>query len=63
MKVALITGGAGAVGSATARMLAQDGFSVVLADIDIERANAVCDEIRRGHDVEAVYGITGGYYP
>ena len=54
MKVALITGGAGAVGSATARMLAHDGFAVVLADIDVERANAVCDEIRRDHDVVAM---------
>lgn len=53
MKVALITGGAGAVGSATARMLAQDGFAVVLADVAIERANAICDEIRRDHHVEA----------
>jgi NAD(P)-dependent dehydrogenase (short-subunit alcohol dehydrogenase family) len=58
MKVALITGGAGAVGSATARMLAQDGFSVVLADIDIERAKAVCDEIRRDHDVDAMAVLT-----
>ncbi|MCW5692660.1 MAG: SDR family oxidoreductase [Pseudolabrys sp.] len=58
MKVALITGGAGAVGSATARMLAQDGFAVVLADIDIDRANAVCDEIRRDHDVEAMAILT-----
>lgn len=58
MKVALITGGAGAVGSATARMLAHDGFSVVLADIDIERANAVCDEIRRSHDVDATAILT-----
>ena len=54
MKVALITGGAGAVGSATARMLAQDGFAVVLADVAIERANAICDEIRRDHHVEAM---------
>jgi NAD(P)-dependent dehydrogenase (short-subunit alcohol dehydrogenase family) len=54
MKVALITGGAGAVGSATARMLAQDGFAVVLADVAIERANAICGEIRRDHHVEAM---------
>lgn len=53
-KVALITGGAGAVGSATARMLAQDGFAVVLADIAMDRANAVCEEIRRDHNVEAL---------
>jgi NAD(P)-dependent dehydrogenase (short-subunit alcohol dehydrogenase family) len=54
MKVVLITGGAGAVGAATARMLAQDGFSIVLADIALEAAQAVCDEIRRDHKIEAV---------
>lgn len=54
MKVALITGGAGAVGSATARMLAQDGFAVVLADIAVDRANVICDEIRRDHSAEAM---------
>jgi NAD(P)-dependent dehydrogenase (short-subunit alcohol dehydrogenase family) len=54
MKVALITGGAGAVGSATARMLAQDGFSVVLADLESERAKPLCEEIRRAHGVEAL---------
>jgi NAD(P)-dependent dehydrogenase (short-subunit alcohol dehydrogenase family) len=53
-KVALITGGAGAVGSATARMLAHDGFSIVLADIAADAANAVCDEIRGARKVEAV---------
>jgi NAD(P)-dependent dehydrogenase (short-subunit alcohol dehydrogenase family) len=54
MKTALITGGAGAVGAATARMLAGDGFSVVLADIAIDRANAICAEIRQDFAVEAI---------
>lgn len=54
MKVALITGGAGAVGSATARMLAQDGFAVILADIAMDQANTVCEEIRRDYNVEAL---------
>jgi NAD(P)-dependent dehydrogenase (short-subunit alcohol dehydrogenase family) len=54
MKVALITGGAGAIGSATAHMLAQDGFSVVLADLEAERARPLCEDIRRRHDVEAL---------
>jgi NAD(P)-dependent dehydrogenase (short-subunit alcohol dehydrogenase family) len=54
MRVALITGGAGAVGSATARMLAQDGFSLVLADLDAERAEAVADDIRREAATETV---------
>ncbi|WP_439498190.1 SDR family NAD(P)-dependent oxidoreductase [Bosea sp. (in: a-proteobacteria)] len=54
MKTALITGGAGAVGAAAARLLASDGFSVVLADIAHERAEAICAAIRRDHGVEAV---------
>ncbi|WP_309086167.1 SDR family NAD(P)-dependent oxidoreductase [Chelativorans sp.] len=54
MKVALITGGAGAVGAATARMLASDGFSVVLADKAEEAAQLVAEEIRSNHPVEAV---------
>lgn len=54
MKTALITGGAGAVGAAAARMLASDGFAVVLADLAAERAEAICAEIRAEHGVEAV---------
>jgi NAD(P)-dependent dehydrogenase (short-subunit alcohol dehydrogenase family) len=54
MKTALITGGAGAIGAATARMLAGDGFAVVLADIAVERANAICADIRATFAVEAV---------
>jgi NAD(P)-dependent dehydrogenase (short-subunit alcohol dehydrogenase family) len=58
MKTALITGAAGAVGSATARMLAQDGFSMVLVDIAIEPAMAVCEAIRRDFGVEAIAEYT-----
>lgn len=54
MKVALITGGAGTIGAATARMLAQDGFSVVLADVEVERAQSVAGEIQNSCKVEAV---------
>src|SRR5262245_40548049 len=54
MKVALITGGAGAIGAATARMLAGDGFSVVLVDRAIDAASEICTEIRAKHPVEAV---------
>lgn len=54
MKVALVTGGAGAVGAAAARMLAADGFDVVLADRDAERTEAVCARIRHEHGTQAV---------
>ena len=46
MKVALITGGAGAIGSATARMLAGDGYSLVLVDKSAEPALALAAEVR-----------------
>jgi NAD(P)-dependent dehydrogenase (short-subunit alcohol dehydrogenase family) len=54
MKTALITGGAGAIGAATARMLARDGFSVILVDRAIDAANDICADIRAQHQVEAV---------
>lgn len=54
MRVALITGGAGAVGSAAARMLAQDGFSLVLADLDGDRAATVAAEIERESRIQVV---------
>ncbi|MGE0879444.1 MAG: SDR family NAD(P)-dependent oxidoreductase [Acidimicrobiia bacterium] len=44
-KVALVTGGAGGIGSATARLLASKGAHVVVADLAVERARAVADEI------------------
>ena len=54
MRVALITGGAGAVGSAAARMLAQDGFSLVLADLDGDRAASVAAQIERDNRIDVV---------
>ena len=43
-KVALITGGAGSIGAATARMFAAEGARVVVSDVD-ERVHAVAEEI------------------
>ncbi|CAH1672485.1 SDR family NAD(P)-dependent oxidoreductase [Chelatococcus asaccharovorans] len=54
MKIALITGGAGAVGSATARMLAADGFSIVIVDRAAEAAESLADDLRRDYGVEAI---------
>ena len=44
-RVAIVTGGGGALGSATARQLATDGFRVVVADIDDQAATVVADAL------------------
>ncbi len=44
-KVAFITGGAGGIGSETARRLVSEGAHVVLADLNLEGAQKVADEI------------------
>jgi len=46
-QVALVTGGAGGIGSAVCLRLARDGAHVVLADIDLEGAQRVADAIRQ----------------
>lgn len=51
-KVALITGGGGALGRASALRFVAEGARVVIADIDLERARAVAAEI--GADAFAV---------
>ena len=45
-KAALITGGAGGIGSATARLFAQQGIAVALFDRDGEGAERVATELR-----------------
>jgi NAD(P)-dependent dehydrogenase (short-subunit alcohol dehydrogenase family) len=47
-RVALITGGGGGIGRATAHALAQAGAHVAVSDIDEAAARAVADEIGRG---------------
>jgi NAD(P)-dependent dehydrogenase (short-subunit alcohol dehydrogenase family) len=44
-KVAVITGGAGGLGSATARALAAEGVRVVIADVDEEGGEAIAAEV------------------
>jgi 3-oxoacyl-[acyl-carrier protein] reductase len=44
-KVAIVTGAAGGIGEAYARGLAEEGASVVVADIDVERGRKVAEEL------------------
>jgi NAD(P)-dependent dehydrogenase (short-subunit alcohol dehydrogenase family) len=46
-KVAIVTGGAGGIGAATAHELAREGAAVAVVDIDLPKAVEVADEIRR----------------
>jgi NAD(P)-dependent dehydrogenase (short-subunit alcohol dehydrogenase family) len=54
-KVAVVTGAAGGIGAATARLLSTAGAAVVISDINIEGAKAVAEEIRsQGGTAQAV---------
>ena len=44
-RVAVVTGGGGGIGAATARLFAQQGAHVVIADVDAERARQTADGI------------------
>ena len=44
-KVAIVTGGAGGIGAATARLIAARGGQVVIADIAADRAAALAAEL------------------
>lgn len=45
-KVAIVVGGASGVGRASATLLAQEGAKVMIADVVIENANKVADDIK-----------------
>ncbi len=56
-QVALITGGAGGIGSATARRLIKEGAHVVLADLNIEQGEKVAAEINASAGEGRAYAV------
>ena len=58
-RVALVTGGAGGIGSAVARRLLNDGACVVLADVDAPALERAVSELRAVHSVDRVRGAHG----
>jgi len=58
-QVALITGGGGAIGAATARLMAENGAEVAILDLDQTKAEAVATEIG-GHAIALECDVTDG---
>ena len=56
-KVAYITGGAGGIGSATARRLASEGAHVVLADLAYEAATAIAQQLNHDYGEGTAIGV------
>lgn len=56
-KVAFITGGAGGIGSETARRLVSEGAHVVLADLNLEGAQKVAQEINEKYGENRAYAL------
>ena len=59
-KVAVVTGGGSGIGAAICRMLADNSMTVVVADIEVEKAESVSAQIRDkgGHALAKHVDIT-----
>ena len=55
--VAIVTGAASGMGRATARLLADEGARVVVADLGQQRVDEVVDEVRGAHGDDAALGV------
>lgn len=56
-KTAIITGGAGGIGLATAKQLALEGASIVLADLNEEKLTAAVTELKNGGAVNVLPAV------
>ncbi|OME95205.1 MULTISPECIES: bifunctional aldolase/short-chain dehydrogenase [Paenibacillus] len=56
-QIAFITGGAGGIGSATARRLVAEGAHVVLADLNLEGAQQVAEEINSKYGENRAFAV------
>lgn len=56
-RVAVVTGGGGGIGAATARLFAAHGASVVVAEIDEARGRATVDDINATRDAAATLHV------
>jgi rhamnulose-1-phosphate aldolase/alcohol dehydrogenase len=56
-RVALITGGASGIGRATARLLAARGAHVVVADLNLDGAQEVADELLAAHGLRRALAV------
>lgn len=56
-RVALVTGGAGGIGSAVARRLITDGACVILADVDGNALERALSAFRQAHGTDRVRGV------
>jgi NAD(P)-dependent dehydrogenase (short-subunit alcohol dehydrogenase family) len=56
-RIALVTGGAGGIGAATAHRLLAEGANVVVADIDPEALDAAVEGLSSAHGRERVRGV------
>jgi rhamnulose-1-phosphate aldolase/alcohol dehydrogenase len=57
-RVAVVTGGASGIGRASARALAERGAHVVVADLNLEGARAVADELVAAHGLRRALALS-----